>query len=264
MGNLPALQDDPHGVQPYTGGDNQRSMLEVVMRAAQDPNVDPGRLREFLQIGRELQKDKAIADFSAAFAALKPELPVIDKKGVVLNKSGRVQFKYARYDDLHRAITPLLTKHGFATSYDFEEPEKGRLTVILELSHRGGHSKFYRWTLPATGDNQYVTNLQNAAAARSFGKRCVLIDALDILTMDSDSDGRPVVPAQQITEEQANRLADIIAECENREPGKFTPRFKRWLKEEFKTDVLGELFQGAQYDAVMAKLREKMASLGVK
>lgn len=261
MSNLPALREDDHGVQPYAG--EPRSMLEVVMRASQDPNVDPARLREFLQIGRELQKDKAVAEFSAAFAALKPELPVIDKKGVVLNKHGKLQFKYARYDDLHTAISPLLAKHGFATSFDFQEPEKGRLTVILELMHRGGYSKLYHWTLPAMGDNAYVTNLQNAAAARSFGKRCVLIDALDILTMDSDSDGRPVAPSERITEEQANRLGDMIAECQNRDR-EFTRRFKQWLKAEMKTDVLAELFQGEQYEAVIAKLREKMGSLGVK
>ncbi len=256
------LREDAHGVQPYTG-QQPRNMLEIVMRASQDPNVDPARLREFLQIGRELQKDQAAAEFNAAFAALKPELPVIDKKGVVLNKTGKVQFKYARFDDLHDAITPLLTKHGFATSFDFQEPEKGRLTVILELLHRGGHSKLYHWTLPAMGDNQYVTNLQNAAAARSFGKRCVVIDAFDILTRDSDSDGRPVAPPERITEAQMLMIGDILLEIENREP-KSTLRFMKWIKEETKAESVAELFQGPQLDGVMSKLREKMAALGVK
>lgn len=239
------------------------SMLETVMRAIAKPGMTPEVARQYLELGRELQKDQAQAEFNAAFASLKNDLPVIDKKGVVLNKSGKVQFKYARYDDLHEAITPLLAKHGFATSFDFAEPEKGRLTVVLSLLHTSGHSKDYRWTLPSMGDNQYVTNLQNAAAARSFGKRCVLIDALDILTKDTDSDGRPVVPPEMITEAQAMKIEDIVHGCAERD-AKFPEAFKRWVKVEFGTDAVRSLFQGDQLDAVMGKLKEKMTALGVK
>jgi len=238
-------------------------MLETVMRAVADPNIDPARLREFLEIGRELQKDQAEAQYNAAFAALKADLPVITKKGVVLNKRGQVQFKYARYDDLHRAISPLLMKHGFATSFDFEEPEKGRLTAILHLLHQGGHSKDYRWTLPSMGENQYVTNLQNAAAARSFGKRCVLIDALDILTEDSDSDGRPQAPPEKITEEQARTIEDIIQACSDKDQ-RFRASFAKWIKVEFQADRITDIFQGEQYDAVASKLKEKMEALGIQ
>ncbi len=86
----------------------------------------------------------------------------------------------------------------------------------------------------------------------------------NILTEDADDDGSGKGVPDRITEEQSRKISDIIAECENREPGKFTARFMRWLKEEFKVNSLSELFQGEQFDAVIAKLREKMASLGVK
>lgn len=251
------IHDEPKSV------DRPASMLETVMREIAKPGMSPELARQYLELGRELQKDVAQAAFNADFAALKNDLPVIDKKGVVLNKRGTVQFKYARYDDLHEAITPLLAKHGFATSFDFEEPEKGRLTVVLELLHQQGHSKKYRWTLPSMGDNAYVTNLQNAASARSFGKRCVLIDALDILTKDQDSDGRPVAPPEQITEEQARQLEDIVTGCAERDP-KFPDLFKKWLKAEFGSDSVRSLFQGDQLVAVQDKLREKMALLGVR
>ena len=102
----------------------ESGLLETVMRAVQNPDIDPARLEHMLHIGRELQQDQAKAQFNAAFAALKLELPVIDKRGVVLGKGGKRMFRYARYDDIHEAITPLLSHHGFATSFDFEEPEK--------------------------------------------------------------------------------------------------------------------------------------------
>jgi len=239
------------------------SLLEAVMREVRNPDTDPARLREFLEIGERLEARQAKAMYNEAFADLKRELPVIDKRGVVLNKAGKVQFKYARYDDLHRAISPLLLKFGFSTSFDFEEPDAGRLTCVLHLRHRGGHQEDFRWTLPAMGQNQFVSNLQNAAAARSFGKRCVLIDALDILTEDSDSDGRPVAPPESVTQEQVALMEDICSACEEREPG-FTGRFRKWIKLEMKAEKLSDLFQGEQLDAVMEALSKGKTKLGVK
>ena len=245
-----------------TATDPQTTLLETVMRAAADPSVDPARLEKLLEIGRELQEDRAKAAFNHDFAELKKELPVIDKRGVVLNKRGGVQFKYARYDDLHEGITPLLTKYRFATSYSFEEPEKTRLKCILELTHGGGHSKFFHWTLPAAGENQYVTNLQNAAAARTFAKRCVLIDALDILTQEIDRDGAPVEAPERITEEEDRQIDDIVFACEQQQRG-MTMRFKKWLKTEMKADQIRDLFKGAQQESVMRMLKKKMEDLKI-
>jgi hypothetical protein len=191
--------------------EQQPNMLQVVMDAARNPETDPARLKEFLEIGRELQKDRARAEFNQAFAALKEDLPSIAKNGVVMNKAKTaVQFKFARYDDLHRTIKPILIKHGFATSFDFSEAGDGRMTCTLILKHSGGHEETRNWTLPAAGKNEFVSNLQNAAAARSFAKRCLLIDALDILTEDTDTDG---VMVNTITDQQAQNIEVLLAEC---------------------------------------------------
>ena len=134
---------------------------------------------------------------------------------------------------------------------------------MLELLHIGGHSKQYRWTLPGMGDNAYINNLQNAAAARSFGKRCVLIDALDILTRDQDSDGMPVKPPERITEEQARQIGDIVQACAEKEP-KIGQTFPKWLKTEFGAESAAALYGGDQYEAVMDMLRAKMRNLGIE
>lgn len=243
------------------------SMLEAVLRAAGDPNTDADKLEKLLKIGAELERGRAESEFNLAMSALQRELPVIEKKGIVFNKAGKKQFAYARYDELHEALHPLLQAHGFNTSFNFEEPEKGRLTCILELSHTNkfqtSYSKFFRWTLPSMGENQYVTNLQNAASARSFAKRCVLIDALDILTKDTDQDGMRVPPPQPVTEEQARKIEDMLNACEEQERGA-TMRFKKWLKTEMKVENIRDLLQGVQRDAVMIMLKAKMEGLGIK
>lgn len=211
---LPALREDNHGVIPHAP---PTSIAQVIIQSVRDPNMDPARLREFLAVAKDaeelqLRREErdSVREFNAAFAALKAELPSIAKTGVVMKKGGvGVQYRYARYGDLHKAVTPLLTTHGFSTSFDFEEPEANRLTCILKLRHSAGHEETYRWTLPAAGQNQYVSNLQNAAAARTFAKRCILIDALDILTEDADKDGAD--PAK-ITGAQAQDLGAMIAE----------------------------------------------------
>lgn len=256
----------PGELQPLAP-DHPENFLEAVIRAAADPNVDPDRLEKLLAIGVQLEQQRALGAYNAAFAAMKKDLPVIDKNGVVLNKSGKVQFKFARYDDLHEGISPILEKYGFATSFNFEEPGPNRLTCILELSHanqfKTSYSKFFRWTLPAMGENQYVNNLQNAAAARSFAKRCVLIDALDILTKDTDRDGATQPAAQPITEDQAKKIDDVLAACEKAEPGS-TARAMKWIKAEMKVEQIRELLQGDQQKAVMLMLKAKAEGLGIK
>src|SRR5689334_11461516 len=88
-------------------------LLESVMRAVENPQIDPARLREFLEIGKELQAIEAEKQYAAAMSALQAELPVISKKGLIPNKRLGTGIKYAKWDDIFKAVQPLLQKHGF-------------------------------------------------------------------------------------------------------------------------------------------------------
>lgn len=251
-----AVREDQALERQHDGG-----LLESVLRAVHDPKMDPARLREFLEIGKELQAMEAKKAYAAAMSALQAELPVIQKNGQIVGKKATI--KYARWDDIFKAVQPLLMKHGFAAKFTTDCPAQGRLTVTLTLTHSAGHSESSSWTLPSSGDNQYVTNLQNAASPISFGKRYVTCNMLNILTEAQDDDGTGKGVPDPITEEQLFKIMDIVHACAERE-SKFPTLFHRWLKEEFGKENPRELLQGDQLDRVMQKLRDKMARLGIE
>jgi len=241
----------------------QPTMLEAVMNAVRDPNMDPARLREFLAIGRELEADRAKADYNAAWAQLQAVLPTIRKNGLIEYKAGTGKGSpYAKWDDIHRACMPLLREHGFAVSFDSEEAN-AKLTVIVIITHVAGHEERRRFTVPWQDTGGSKSPAQASASARTLAQRHAFCGAFNILTTDQDDDGSGRGVPDKITFEQSVKIDEIITACTEKEPA-FRLRFEKWLKSEFQVNRPTDLFQGAQLEAVMDKLQEKQEALGIR
>lgn len=239
-----------------------QSMLEVVMRAASDPSIDPARLKEFLQIGRELEADQARKEYNKAWAQMQPKLPVITKNGLIEYKPGTRPTQFAKWDDIHPACMPILQEFGFAVSFDSKN-EDNKLTVIVKITHSSGHQECPQFTVPWLDSGGAKSPAQQAASAFTVAQRHAFCKAFNILTVGQDGNGSGRGQTEQITEDQARVLDDVIDACQQKESG-FAARFAKWLKAELRADSIRDLFQGSQYDAVQQKLREKMAALGIR
>ncbi len=240
-----------------------RSLLESVMRAVANPDIDPARLREFLEIGERLEAREAARQFNEAMRELQPELPVIRKNGQIMYKTGPGP-KFAKWDDVHKACMSKLAAHGFSVSFSSPELQGGNaLKVVMTVKHVGGHQDTPSMIVPWLDTGGSKSPAQAAISSETLAQRHVFVKYFNILTEDADDDGSGKGVPDRITEQQALKIADIIAECENREKG-FSARFSKWLKAEIQVASVGELFQGQQHEAVLSKLREKMAALGVK
>lgn len=257
---LPALREDAHGVQNYTGPDLRLTLITQLS----DPATPIEIRKQILDMMLQLEDRHARIQFNRAVAELQPKLPVIRKNGLIQYKPGTKPTKYSKWDDVYKACMPVLAEHGFSCGFSSELQGGNALKVTMTVKHVGGGEDTGSLTVPWLDTGGSKSPAQAAASSYTLAERHVFIKYWNILTEDVDDDGSGKGVPERITEAQLLKLEDIIAECENREPGKFTLRFKRWLKEEFHTEVLSELFQGEQYEAVMGKLREKMASLGVK
>lgn len=248
------------------GGELQRQddaggMLGAVMRAMKDPTIDPARLREFLQIGRELEADQAKKLYNQAWAQMAPNLPEISKSGRIEYKPGTRPTQFAQWDDIHKACMPVLREYGFAVSFDSENVDN-RLTVIVKITHTGGHQECPRFTVPWLDTGGAKSPAQQAASSFTLAQRHAFCKAFNILTVGEDTDGSSI-QAEHITEAQAQTIRDIVEECNSRDP-KFKANFAKWLKAEFQIDTPAHLFQGTQHKAVLSKLDEKMRALGMK
>lgn len=240
-----------------------QSLLEAVMREVSNPNTDPARLREFLEIGERLEARQAKAQFVSAMADLRPQLPIIKKNGLIKYGAGKGSSPFAKWDDIYKACMPLLDEHGFSCSFDSELQGGNALKVTMTVRHIAGHQETGSLIVPWLDNGGSKSPAQAAASSFTIAQRHTFVKYFNILTEDRDDDGTGKGVPDKITEAQAIKIDEICESCEEREAG-FIGRFRKWVKAELRADKTSDLFQGEQFDLVMAKLREKMTALGVR
>lgn len=176
------------------------TMLEIVQRAAIDPRVDVDKLERLMAMAERVKAQEAQMAYAKALAKMQPTLPVIDRKGriVIYNKADNdkpeherrvVQStSFARWEDIHDAITPILSKSGFALSFKPDVATDGKIVVTGVLRHKDGHQEEASITLPhdSSGSKNPV---QAVGSTLSYGKRYAATMLLNLLTRDEDDDG---------------------------------------------------------------------------
>lgn len=166
------------------------SLMEVISRAAADPNTDVDKLERLLGMYERITAQQAKAAFTAALAEMQPKLPVIDENGGIKDRAGKVQSTYAKWEDIADAIRPVLHDHGFALNFRVVTTPKVAVTGVL--SHRDGHSDETTMELPVDGSGS-KNDVQAVGSSFSYGKRYTAIALLNITSRaraDRDDDGR--------------------------------------------------------------------------
>jgi hypothetical protein len=174
--------------QPASG------MLAIIARAASDPAVNVEKMQALLAMNERIEAKQAQAEFAAAFARLAGKLPTIKKDGTVAydDKQGnkRPAFKFARWEDIMRAIKPDLDAEGFALTFKCQprQGDGGGLLVTGKLIHVGGHTEEASMPLPLDSSGG-KNNLQGYGSTFSYGKRYTATMLLNIVTEGEDDDG---------------------------------------------------------------------------
>lgn len=169
------------------------SLLNFVAQAVKDPAIDVTKLEALLRMQREIVADDSKAQFNRDFMALSAVLPRIKKNGTLEypdKKTGKIipVSKYAKWEDIDKAIRPLLESHGFALSFSTEPRQGGGLIVRAILRHRAGHST--ETPIPIPLDTSGGKNdIQGYGSALSYGKRYAATAALNIIAEGEDDDG---------------------------------------------------------------------------
>lgn len=190
------------------------NMLAVLANAAADPKCEPAKMRELYAIHKEMAQDQAKIEFVRDFAELQAENLHINAKGkiVIPPKDGKTgqSTPYAKFNDINKAIKPLLQKHGFTLSFETEPaPDGARLIVKGLLAHKGGHQRTTAFPLPAEVSGS-KNNVQGWGSSMSYGKRYCTIALLNLTSEameDRDDDGAD----KPATEINADQLKDLRA-----------------------------------------------------
>lgn len=223
-------------MEPTQIADYGSSLLEVISRAASDPNVDIDKMERLIAMQERVQDRQAEVAYHAALADMQPELPIITEHGAIKNKEGKAQSTYALWEDINEEIRPILAKYGFSLSFKGRREGDQQITVGI-LAHRDGHKEMTEVPLPldTSGSKNAV---QAVGSSKSYGKRYAAFDLLNITTRGEDDDGAKAGQPHAISVKQYDELLREIARV-----GSTTDEFVTFLKMQKKlaTDDLGDL-----------------------
>lgn len=185
------------------------AFLMMIERAARDPSVDLDRMERLMTMHRESKALAAQQSYTRALAEMQPKLPVINERGAIRNKNGDIQSRYAKWEDINEAISPLLAEHGFTLTFRMGGDHARVITTGI-LAHRDGHQEQTTVDLPVdTGPGRNA--VQSVASSFSYGKRYCGIALLNITSRaPQDADDDATGTEGYITEEMAAELRDLM------------------------------------------------------
>mgnify|MGYP005811613381 CR=1 FL=1 len=203
--NAIQLREDNYGVIDQS---DAGSVLSVIERAAVNPAVDADKLEKLLALKERVDARESEKEFTRSFAAMAQALPRVKKNGNI-DLGGKGNIPFAKWEDVDAVIRPILKEHGFSLS--FRTRMEGAATIMTcILAHIGGHSERSECEVkPDPGPGRNKT--QEMGSGRSYAKRYLTLDLLNIVTVGQDDDGRA---SGFLTAEQADKIYSLLDACE--------------------------------------------------
>lgn len=200
MGEL-AIKNEAEVV---TVTDMAGGLLDVIARAARDPNVDIDKMEGLLEMQERVHARNAKAAYYSALADMQPNLPAIIERGGIKDRTGNIQSTYALWEDINDVIKPILSASGFALSFKCRRTDN-EIIVTGILSHREGHSEETELSLPSdtSGSKNAV---QAVGSSTQYGKRYTASALLNLTTVGADDDGHDGGNAELVSIEQLDEL----------------------------------------------------------
>lgn len=239
---LPAETETPPPAQ-------SAAIIQVIERAALNPEIDVEKMERLLAMQERILDRDAKEAFNAAMAGAQAEMPAVVKDA----DNDQTKSKYARLEAINEAITPIVTKHGFATSFGEDTcPKEGHRRIICDVSHIRGHSRQYYGDVPVddTGmkGTRNKTDTHAYGSTMTYGRRYVKLMVFDITLKDEDDDGNRAADNREvITEEQVMELRDLLESVDGDEP-----KFLKSVKMERLEDMWAD-----KYEAAVAIIKRK-------
>ena len=177
-------------------------MVSFIERAATDPNVDIDKLQKLIELKNSEEARTAKSLYNQSMAACQAEMPEIQELGQAHNG-----IRYAKYEDIVKAVKPLLKEHGFSfqAKTDFKDKQ---LVATGIVSHASGHSEETTIQLPFdTGGAK--NGVQAIGSSISYAKRYLFCMLFNITTGGEDDDGC-AAGIEVISDDQARSIKERL------------------------------------------------------
>lgn len=171
----------------YAAGGN---IIAIIEKAASNPRFNVEKMERLLSLQERIMAKQAEMAFTEAMTRLQENLPRITKKGRIAfidKKNNQRDTPYAKYEDIDKAIRPLLLAEGFHLHFDTKWGADGA-TIYGTLTHRDGHSITSEMRLPLDTSGS-KNSLQAMGSTISYGQRYNVKMLLNLIFEDEDTDG---------------------------------------------------------------------------
>lgn len=211
----------PVAPQTLAVADSTQSPVEQILRAAVERGVTTENvavIERLTDLYERLQAKDAEKQFASAFVALQAEMPAIQASKPVPNRDGSIRYHFAPYEGIMAQVKPLLQKHGFTVTFSCDFDER-RVIQSCTLQHIGGHSRTNKFAARIGNGPPGSSDAQGDGAASTYAKRFALCNALNIITGEQDTDGRPDArnEGETISEDKVAYLKEQVRETKSDE-----------------------------------------------
>lgn len=226
---------------------SEPSIMEVIAAVARDPSVDVARIDALVALFERQEARDAEKLYHVAMAKMQPRLPRVKKNGSIDLGSGKA-IAFARWEDVDVVLRPILSEHGFSLSFP-TRIDGEKLIMQCVVSHVAGHSEKSESVVGVDSKlAQRMNSLQATGSGRSYAKRYLALDMLNIVTEGADDDANSADP---ISDEQAmdiQTMLDYLA----LEPKQLTG-FWRWAAAERVSEI-----QRKDFERIHAELTRRV------
>jgi hypothetical protein len=207
---LPAVQEgqevavvQTHDLSAQPILDGPGALLAAINAMARDPAVDVAKFEAILNIQERLEAREERMEvrrqeraFKMAFVEMQPFVPVVTRTGRLVypaktaTEPPTLVARYAEWENIDKAMQPILRRFGFALSFDVKQrPDGGGLLVSAMLYHNEGHTE-QGSPFPVPMDKSGGKNdIQAYGSALSYGMRYTSKAAGLFKTEGEDDDG---------------------------------------------------------------------------
>ena len=221
--------------------------MELIAAIARDPSIPIERIAGIIGLQERMEARQAETMYHIAMAEMQPALPRVTKRGSIDLGRGK-PIAFARWEDVDRVLRPILSRHGFSLSFP-TRLDGDRLVMACVVSHIAGHSERSESVVQSdAGPGRNA--MQATGSGRSYTKRYLALDMLNIVTEGTDDDANSADP---ISDEQALKLHEMLDYLA------MTPKqmegFWKWAAA---PENRAEAIQRKDYDRIHAELARRV------
>lgn len=205
--NHPRKKNSVAKVERMPAADNP---LAAIAAAARDPSVDVVKARELFKLYYETEAKREFHE-----ALLKIDFPAINRDGKIPVSGGR-DLRFASFENVHKAVMPLLKENGFRMSFAPMPGPTGEGLVVECKLIRGLYEEKCVVPISTAPASRAMNSQQAIGAAIKYASRYGVMYLLNLRSEapeDRDTDGTDPAETATINGSQAKQLLRAIDEC---------------------------------------------------